>query len=132
FLNYTNIQNTLRKTFYFSNLANNSENNFLYLTLPIAEFANGQQYLPGNLVRDARSGQVYEANKKHLSKKKTDLAEPALWSPKGLNHLPVPVPEFSSGKVYQAGDLVREPKSENVFEAARKHTSATEKQLNDT
>ncbi|RDC62669.1 hypothetical protein [Adhaeribacter pallidiroseus] len=129
FLNYTNIQPTPRKLFYFSNLANNAENNFLYLTAPVEEYTVNKLYPPGSLVREARTGQVYEANTKHIGKKKTDLTDPALWAPKGLQHGAAPVAEWSQGKTYQSGELVTQ--GEQVWEATQKQGLTSEKQLND-
>src|SRR5438552_6585888 len=62
FSNYTNINSltgTNRK-FYFSNLSKNKQNGILYLTKPVAEFTTGVTYLPGDLVRDTSTGDVFE------------------------------------------------------------------------
>ncbi len=129
FLNYTNIHPTPRKLFYFSNLATNAENGYLYLTASVEEYAPNKLYQPGNLVREARTGQVFEANTKHVAKKKTDVSDPGLWAPKGLPHGATPILEFSVGKTYQAHDMITH--EEQVWESTQKQGVTSEKQLKD-
>ena len=133
FLNYTNIDlSTIRrKKFYFSNLANNNENDIHYLTIPVDDYAVGKNYLPGNLVADPASGNIYEAIKKHAAKKKTGLTDATLWTPKASVKLPKAVKEHIIGKHYAPGDLVKKHDTEDIFEALRQHTSKTEAELSD-
>ena len=58
----------------------------LYLTSPVKDYAVGKTYVPGDFVKDPGSGNVFEAIKKHTSKKKTSLTDTLLWAPKGLSH----------------------------------------------
>lgn len=131
FLNYTNLDPAFsnRKKFYFSNAAKNHDNGSLYLSAPVTPFANEKQYVPGNLVKDARTGKVYEALKKYTSKKKTELSDTALWVPKGLLNLSYQVTDYATGKSYSAGDLVKQANTGHLFEAVRKHTGTGDKDL---
>jgi len=133
FLNYTNIDPSYgsRKKFYFSNIAKNKDNGMLYLTTPVKDHSIGTTYFPGTLVRDPVNGNVFESIKKHISKKKTQLSDTQFWVPKGLLHLSKPVDDYSIGKTYLAGDFVRKPDTDNVYETIRKHTSKSVADLDD-
>lgn len=134
FLNYTNIDLTAfgaGKKLYFSNLANNKEGGKLYLSMPVKEHVPGKTYVPGKLVKDSVSGHVFEAIKKHSSKKKSQLTDTSIWVPKGLLHLPKEVEDHAIGKMYFVGDLARKPATDEVYESNRKHTSTGEDELGD-
>lgn len=133
FFNYTNINfsYTAKKKFYFSNLAKNEENGLLYLTAPVEEYAAGKDYLPGNIVRDPASGNLYEAIKKNSSTKKTKLTDGSTWAPKGLLHLSKSIEDYATGKTYSPGGLVKEPGTDNVFEAIKKYSGTNVKDLKD-
>lgn len=132
FLNYTNLDPAYSrsKKFYFSNTAKNHGNGTLYLSAPVPPFAHDKTYVPGNLVKDTRTGRVYEALKKGTSKKKAELTDTGLWAPKGLLNQGYTIADYKAGKAYPAGDLVKAP-SGDLFEAVRKHTGGGEKDLDD-
>jgi hypothetical protein len=130
FSSYTNTDYHSGEKYYFSNLAANKENGFLYLSTPVDAFASNREYVPGDLARDPQTGSVYEAIRKHSSKKKAELTDPDLWAPKGLSKL-ANVTDHAPGKTYLPGDLVRKPATDHLFEAIRKHSSVSKSQLND-
>lgn len=134
FLNYTNIEAVkgLGKRFYFSNLSLNAENGMRYLTAPIKDFATGTQYLPGDFAKDPASGQVFEAIKKQIPKKKNQLTDEQFWAPKGLLHLTGKIEDYKSGKFYQVGALVKNPASDEVYESLTKHLAGSKTALNDS
>lgn len=133
FLNYTNVDLAsaeARKVFYFNNLSKNRVGGKSYLSAPIKEYSLNKTYLPGNLVRDAASGNIFEAIKKHILKKKTSLTDQSLWIQKGLLHLAKPVEDHAAGKAYNEGDFVRKAGTDSVFEATKRHTSVDDADLN--
>lgn len=130
FLNYTNTIAAFgsKRKYYFSNF---SRNEGLYLTTPVPDYTPGKTYLPGNLAKDPSTGEVYEAIKKHTPKKKAFAYDPVFWVPKGLLHSSNSVAEFSTGKKYTPGDLVKHPENGEVYEAVRKQTAGNKDQLDD-
>jgi len=132
FYNYSNLNlfYGLNRKFYFSNLAKNKQSGNLYLSVPVHEYNAGSNYVPGDLVKDA-NGNVFEAIKKISSAKKNKLTDASLWAPKGLLHLAKPIEDHTAGKTYAPGDLVKEPGTDNIFEALKKHTSGNADGLKD-
>lgn len=133
FYNYTNIglEDAKNRLFYFSNLANNQTNAVFYLSMPIADHQAGKEYLPGDFVAEPGTDNVFEAISKHNSTNIAQLTDTNLWVPKGLRHLPTPLKSFINGKLYEAGDLVLQPATKNVFEAVLKHSSTNVAELSD-
>jgi hypothetical protein len=133
FYNYTNLNVDLsgNKCFYFSNLAANKASNYLFVSSPVAAFTAGKQYLPGDLAQDPANGKVYEALKKYSAGKITELSDPLTWTAKELGSAHNTVPELVPGKTYHTGDLVKQPKKDNLFEALRKHSPDSPAALND-
>jgi hypothetical protein len=134
FLNFTNIDysyNTGRK-FYFSNLSGNHHQGVLHLTRPVSQYAPGTTYLPGALVSDPETGNVYEAIVRWASKKKKPFSDLSSWTPRDLLHASKPIEEQIISKNYLNGDLVRRPGSNDIYEAAKKHVSKSEAELDDT
>jgi len=133
FLNYTNIEsvNGRKKKFYFTNLSQNAANGQFYLTAPIKDFVTGATYLPGEFAKDPVSGNVFEALKKQVVKKKNQLTDEQLWTPKGLLHLTKKVEDFKTGSLYQAGDLVKKTSSDNVYESLKRHSAGNKTELDD-
>ena len=129
FFNYTNINFDFngQKKFYFSNLSPNNSSGYLYLSAPVAPFTVDRQYVPGDLVKDSRSGKVYEALKKGTGKKESELDDPLSWSPKEISN--DGISDFTVGRFYKAGDLVKKPKTDNIFEAAQKRSAGAMKEL---
>ena len=72
------------------------------------------------------------SNKKNCSTKKNKLTDASIWAPKGLLHLAKPIEDHTAGKTYAPGDLVKEPGTDNIFEALKKHTSGNADGLKDT
>ena len=134
FSNYTNIEDCagIKKKFYFTNLSKNVENGMHYLTVPIKEFVNGTTYLPGEFAKDPISGNVFEAIKKQVGKKKNQFADDQLWIPKGLLYSNKKIEEFKTGTFYQVGDLVKNPASDDIYESVKKYSAGSKTQLNDT
>ncbi len=134
FLNYTNIElsGLRRKKFYFSNTAKNNETEVRYLTAPIKHYALNIDYVPGNLANDPATGKVFEAIKKHTSKKKTGLTDAGLWMPKGALKLSKAVKDHIIGKHYVAADMVKKNGTEDSFVAVKQHTSKTDAELEDS
>jgi hypothetical protein len=134
FFNYTNIESLTgtKKKFYFSNLANNKENGICYLTKPVKEFTAGATYLPGDLVKDSANGNVFESIKKHVAPKKAKFSDAALWIPKGLLHLPKKIENYTAGKSYMQGDLVKKSDTRDIYQALKKNTGGKSEELNDT
>jgi hypothetical protein len=133
FFHYSNLNfsyNSNQK-FYFSNLAANDQNGFLNLSTPVEEYAAGTNYIPGDLVADPDTKNVFEAIKKNSSTKKAKLTDPSVWAPKGLLNSSIIVNDFSAGKTYHAGDLAREPGKSKIYEAIKKYTSNNVKELSD-
>jgi hypothetical protein len=132
FYNYSNLNLSygLNRKFYFSNLAKNKRSGNLYLSVPVHEYNPGSNYVPGDLVKDA-NGNVFEAIKKISSGKKSKLTDTSLWAPKGLLHLTKPIEDHTAGKTYASGNLVKEPGTNNVFEALKKHASGDANDLKD-
>jgi hypothetical protein len=133
FLNFTNINYSYDsgQKFYFSNLSSNKQNSLLYLTLPIEDYSLGRTYLPGAMVKDGGTGNIFEAITKNSSKKKSILSDTLSWVPKGILHLSKPIQEFSTSKLYLPGDLALRPHTSEVFEAITKHVGRNENELED-
>ena len=133
FFNYTNIDFDFnsQKKFYFNNLSRNSGSGYLFLSVPLSPFVLQKQYTPGDIVKDTGNGKVYEALKRYTSKRKTELSDPLLWSPKGMSSINNNITDLTIGKSYNPGDLVKEPKTENVFEAIKKFTANSQAELSD-
>ena len=133
FFNYTNINFNFadRKKFYFSNLSQNKASNYLFLSAPLSPFSVDRQYIPGDIVQDPQSGKVYEALKKYTSTKKTELTDPLLWISKDLSNVNNNVSDFVTGRLYNAGDLVKHPTKDNIFEATKRLTANLPAELND-
>ena len=89
--NYSNFPADLtRNIFYFSNLANNPIGSSLYLSSRLPDFATGKGYLPGDLAMKTAGNNVFESLTSYTSGAATDLANTALWAPKGTLQYPGP------------------------------------------
>lgn len=131
FSNYTNINCGAGKKVCFSNLSQNNNSGFLFLSAPVSPFAPDKLYFPGDLAKDPRSGKVYEALKKYTAKKKTELSDPTVWCLKGLFDVNNNIQDFTPGKTYVTGNIVKQPKTDSYYEAIQKHTAASIAELND-
>lgn len=131
FSNFTALNQPSGRLYYFSNAAANGRTGVLYLNLPVANHANGVEYLPGNMATEPGTDRVFEAITKHTSSNAGELGDTSLWLPKGLRFLTKPLKPFTAGKLYQQGEWVTGG-GNNVFEAVRTHTGVNVAELSDT
>ena len=133
FFHYSNLNFSYNSNqrFYFSNLAANNESGILNLSTPVSEYAAGTNYVPGDLVTDPATKNVFEAIKKNSATKKTKLTDTSVWAPKGLLYSSMSVNDFSAATTYSPGDLAREPGKSKVYEALKRYTSSSVKDLTD-
>lgn len=88
FFNYTNIAHREgKKVFYFNNLADNKRNDTFYLSKPVSDHVAGKEYLPGDLVVQPGTDDVFEVIRKHASTNVSELSDDSLWVPKGGGQL---------------------------------------------
>lgn len=132
FFNYTNLPAlaATNSKLYFSNLSGNLQNDIRYLSAPVETYDAAKTYMPGDLAMDAATGNVYEAVRKNNPAKKTKLTDNSIWTLKGLSTFES-IEDFASGKTYAAGEIVRQPNSDNIFEAAKRTTGKAAKDLSD-
>jgi hypothetical protein len=100
FFNYTNTGNVSGKqVFYFSNLAANKRADTYYLSRPVNDHVTGKEYLPGNLVAQPGTDNVFEAIRKHTSTNVSELSNASLWALKGQLQYPTEhdLIEYSAG-----------------------------------
>jgi len=89
--NYTNLPADLtRNIFYLSNLANNPIGGSLYLSKRLPDFTTGKAYLPGDLAMKGGGNNVFESLTSYTSAAAGDLANAALWAPRGTLQYPGP------------------------------------------
>ncbi len=131
FLNYTNVNTAINnaKKYYFSNLSQNSTNHTLNLSMPVKDFAAGITYLPGDLVKDPATGNIFEALIKVAPKKKNQLGDASVWAQKGLTGLFAHTDDFKKGVLYQAGSMVKKPGTGDEYEALQTQISTDKKEL---
>ena len=135
FANFTNIAlspSAEKKIFYFSNYAANKKSGKLFLSEPIEEYHLNKTYVPGEFILDSSTETVLEAVKKHVLKKKAQVADRTLWKEKGLRHVPRLPEEFTVGKSYLSGDIVFKPGTEAIYECVRRHSAAGAVDLDDS
>lgn len=136
FTNYTSMDlgGARNSMFYFSNLAANRRNNFLFMSRKTEDHAAGINYSPGDLVMAPGTDNVLECIRKHTSTA-SSLSNNTFWVNRGLRFLRAPLKVFSTGKLYQPGDLVLQPVSGsatpvNVFESLTRHVGGAASELN--
>ncbi|MBV4360531.1 hypothetical protein [Pinibacter aurantiacus] len=132
FFNYTNLPTlaAANSKLYFSNLSENLQNQILYLSAPVAAYDATKTYMPGDLAMDAATGNIYEAVRKNNPAKKTKLTDNTIWALKGLSTFDS-IENYAPGKTYMTGEFVRQSNSDNIFEAAKRNTGKTAKDLSD-
>src|SRR5688500_11203572 len=88
FTNYTNMDlgSARNQLFYFSSIAANKRNNFLFLSQKTEDHAAGRAYMPGDLVMMPGSDNVLECIRKHTSTA-SSLSNNSFWTPRGLRFL---------------------------------------------
>lgn len=138
FANYTNVDlaGARNQVFYFSNLAANRRNNFLFLSQKTADHAAARAYSPGDLVMAPGTDNVFECIRKHTSTA-SSLTNNSFWAARGLRFLRGPLKLFTAGRLYLPGELVLQPVSGagspvNVFESVTRHVGGTASELNNT
>ncbi len=131
FLNLTALDLVPGMKYSFSNLTNNQKGGTLFLTAPVAPFAAGKDYVPGNLVERESNEQVFEALTKHTSTGVGQLTNKAIWQPKGLRFGARPLKKFTVGKSYQQGEWVTGT-GNKVFEALKNTTASAASELSNT
>jgi hypothetical protein len=138
FANYTSLDLGVSRNqlFYFSNLAANKRNNFLFLSRKTEDHAAGRNYDPGDLVMAPGSDNVFECIRKHTSTAGS-LSNNTFWAARGLRFLRKPPKVFTSGTLYLPGDLVLQPVSGtgtplNVFESLTRHVGGAASELGNT
>lgn len=131
FLNLTALDLVSGMKYSFSNLAANQKGGTLFLSAPVAPFATGKEYVPGNLVERETNEQVFEALTKHTSTGVGQLTNKTIWQPKGLRFAAKPLKKFTVGKSYQQGEWVTGT-GNKVFEAVKSTTATAASELSNT